>query len=294
MAFGGSQAGVVGDATSFDDEICQCIAKEIGAPATAFVLASGANSVSARFFSTVMELPMCGHGTVCLMTRLIEQGLLDWNDGERIVVQLSLPSGNAEVQIERRPDGRPMVMLDIRLPSFAIDAIDLERLAGLLGLSCDDYDPAKPVETARGDFVHLIVPIRDLAAMKRMEPDFPGLISFSRDHDVETVATFCTEVELPGNSLHVRDFCPAVGVWESSSAGTTNGALASYLIRHAIVQSNGDGQIVLTAEQGHEINRPSIIRSIARMRDGAIDRLQVGGVATKFIEGQLHLPDAEM
>lgn len=289
-AFGGSQAGVISDAAALDADTRRRIAREIGAPASGFVTASGERSISARFLSTVTELPMCGHGTMGLMTRMVEQGVLNWNGGDRIEVELRLPNAKAAVEITRRGDGRPLVMLDIQPPSFRRDRFDVERLARLLSLGMDDFGQEWPMETVGGDFVHLVVPIRDLAAMGRVQPDFSGLVDFCHKHDVQTVALFCTEVERPDHTIHVRDFCPAVGVAESAAAGTTNAALTSYLIRNEIVRENGDGRIIVQAEQGHEIGRPSSIRSVVSMKSNSIDRLQVGGVATKVMDGQLHLP----
>jgi trans-2,3-dihydro-3-hydroxyanthranilate isomerase len=289
-AFGGSPAGVVSDAAWLDVDARRRIARELGAPATGFVTACGGNSIGARFLSTVTELPMCGHGTLALMTRMLELGNLNWNGGERIDLELCLPSATAAVEISRRDDGRPLVMLDIQPPRFRRDSLDSEILATLLGLGKEDFQPEWPMETASGDFVHLVVPARDLAAMRRIGPDFGGLTLFCREHGIDTVAVFCTEVERPDHSLHVRDFCPAVGVPESAAAGTTNGALTSYLIRHGILRDHGDGRIAVQAEQGHEIERPSSIRSVVSMNAGTIARLQVGGVATKVLDGQLHVP----
>ena len=227
-AFGGSQAGVVSDAAKLDDETKRRIAKEFGAPATAFVTASGEHSVSAQFRSTVMELPMCGHGTIALMTRMVELGVLTWNGSDRIDVELCLASAGAAVEITRRDDGRPLVMLDVRTPvevgicrlpgsifvplqelpervsvldvrtpDFRTDAVDTARLARLLGLTPDALSAKWPIETAVGDFVHLVVPVSDLAAMRKIAPDFGGLVEICRDHGIETVAAFCTEVERP-------------------------------------------------------------------------------------------------
>jgi PhzF family phenazine biosynthesis protein len=288
-AFGGSQAAVVCDAAGLDDETRRRIAKEFGAPATAFVTASGEHSVSAQFRSTVMELPMCGHGTIALMTRMVELGVLTWNGSDRIDVELCLASAGAAVEITRRDDGRPLVMLDVRTPDFRTDAVDTARLARLLGLTPDALSAKWPIETAVGDFVHLVVPVSDLAAMRKIAPDFGGLVEICRDHGIETVAAFCTEVERPESRLHVRDFCPAVGVAESAAAGTTNAALTGYLIRHGIVRPNGDGRVSILAEQGHEICRPSTIRTVADLNGDTIDRLRVGGVATKVADGLLHI-----
>ena len=71
VPFGGSQACIISDAGAIPRDLRIAIAKELGMPATAFVDDVSPSSVTAQFFSTVMEQPMCGHGTVCLFTRLV-------------------------------------------------------------------------------------------------------------------------------------------------------------------------------------------------------------------------------
>lgn len=289
-AFGGSQGGVVSDAAWLDADTRQRIAREIGSPATCFVTNCSDNSITARFHSTVKEYYMCGHGTICLMTRMVELGVLNWNDSDSIDVELCLPSSTAAVEICQREDGRPLVMLDIQPPSFRQDTLDTKKLARLLGLSKQDYKQELPLETASGDFIHLVVPVKGLEAMRRINPDFGGLTQYCHANGIETVAVFCMEVEQPDKTIHVRDFCPAVGVAESAATGTTNAALTSYLIRHGLLRKSGDGQIIIQAEQGCEIERSSSIHSVVSMNGRAIARLQVGGVATKVMDGQLYLP----
>ena len=290
-AFGGSQAAVVSDAAAVGVATRRRIAGELGLPATGFVTACDGNAIGAQFFSALGELPMCGHGTLGLITRMVEQETLRWSGGGRIEAELRLPSTTARVDVERRDDGRPLVMLDIHPPSFRSAALDLVLLRRLLGIGGQDFAPQLPVEISSGDFVHLVVPAKDLAVMRKIDPDFAGLARYCRDNGLGTVAVFCTEVERPGSTLHVRDFCPAVGVAESAAAGTTNAALTCYLVRHAIVRPDGDGRTAVHAEQGHEIGRPSSIRSVVSTDSGAIVRLQVGGVATKIADGRLSLAD---
>jgi PhzF family phenazine biosynthesis protein len=293
-SFGGSQAFVISDAAGFDSDTMRKIAVETGAPATCFVLETGANMIRARFMSTVAELPMCGHGTMCLMTRMVEEGIIPLNNGAKVDVELHLPANVATVELTRRDDDRPQILLDIQAPTFRQDSVDPGELAALLGITTDDFSEDYPIETAVGDFIHLVVPVKNLPVMQRITPDFNGIVTFCHKHDVQTVAVFCREVEQADHSIHVRDFCPAVGVPESAAAGTTNGALTSYLIRHKIVQQNDKGVITVQAEQGHEIRRRSSVRSIATMNGDAIARLQVGGVATKIMDGELHLPTAPL
>lgn len=287
-AFGGSQAAVVTDASSIDQRQRQKIAREIGMPATAFVDQIGADWVRAQFMSTVMELPMCGHGTICLFTRLLESGLLALSENGESTVQLRLPKTTATVSLHRRDDERVQVMLDIKPPEFDSPPTHTGTLLTLLGLDASALDAELPLETARGDFIHLLVPLTGLAAMREIKPDFSGMVDFCNANGIETIAVFCREVENPDNNIHLRDFCPAVGVSESAAAGTTNAALTSYLLRHDLLPTGGD-IIRLNAEQGLELGRPSSIQSVVSLAANGIARLQVGGVATKVFDGQVYL-----
>lgn len=288
--FGGSPAGIIPEAAEIDIGSRRRIAREVGAPATSFVSNIHPDQIEVQFFSTVAELPMCGHGTVCLITRLVDMGVIDIPENGSIGLSLKLPSTTASVELTRRADNRPLVMLEVTPPWFRKDSFDLSQLSEILGANAGDYRNDLPLETAVGDFIHLIVPLKGLEAMSRIKPDFDAIVRFCNQHGIQTIAVFCSEVEQATNTMHVRDFCPAVGVAESAAAGTTNAALSCYLIRHGIVNEDDNQQIIVLAEQGMEINRPSSIRTIATMDNCNITRLQVGGVATKVFDGQLYLP----
>lgn len=288
--FGGSPAGIIQQAANIDLDSRRRIAREIGAAATGFVSHVKHDEIDVQFFSTVAELPMCGHGTVCLMTRLVDLNIVRLSGSVVRCIQLNLPTSNARVELSRRDNNRLLVMLDVKTPQFRKDKIDFTKLVDILGIGTEDLCDNLPVETAVGDFIHLIVPLNGLNSMARIKPDFNAIIHFCHQHDIQTVAVFSTEVEVSGNTLHVRDFCPAVGVAESAAAGTTNAALSCYLIRHSLVDTDTNEPITIVAEQGMEINRPSSIQTIATMADNRISRLQAGGVATRVFDGQLYLP----
>jgi trans-2,3-dihydro-3-hydroxyanthranilate isomerase len=279
-AFGGSQAAVIVDAAAIDAPTRQRIAREIGMPATAFVEALGDDWIQAQFISTVQELPMCGHGTLCLLTHLVESGLMQ----AQADIQLRLPASVARVAVSETAALRWQVMLDITPPEFAAAPPRQDELLRLLGLGAEALAPQLPLETARGDFIHLVVPLAGLDAMRALRPDFAGMIAFCHAHGIETIAVFCLDTEDAAKQLHVRDFCPAVGVSESAAAGTTNAALTSYLLRHGLVAPAGE--IEVEAEQGLELGRPGSIHSRVTFEDGRIARLQVGGIATRVFQGE--------
>lgn len=287
-AFGGSQAAVITAADAIDSATRQRIAREIGMPATAFVDDFGEDWISVQFMSTVMELPMCGHGTLCLLTHMLEAGFINIDKTEPCTVSLRLPKSTATVDLSLRNDGRYQVMLDITVPTFEPPPPHSGSLLQVLGLGADALAPGLPIETARGDFIHLVVPLAGLEAMRAIRPDFSGMVEFCHAYGIETIALFCSAVENRDHCIHVRDFCPAVGVSESAAAGTTNAALSSYLVRHEMV-ATGQETISLNAEQGIELGRPSSIKSVLTMVKQKISRLQVGGVATRVLDGKIYV-----
>jgi PhzF family phenazine biosynthesis protein len=179
-------------------------------------------------------------------------------------------------------------MLDISVPRFEPPPPHTGGLLNVLGLTADALSAELPLETSRGDFIHLVVPLCGLDAMRAIKPNFSEMIEFCHAYGIETIAVLCTEVEDSRNTIHVRDFCPAVGVSESAAAGTTNAALTSYLVRHGQVPTNEE-VITVFAEQGLELGRPSSIQSIVTLSAETILRLQVGGVATRVMDGQVYL-----
>jgi len=286
-AFGGSQAAIVTQASTLETSTRQRVARELGMPATAFVDDYAADWIEVQFMSTVMELPMCGHGTICLLTHMLDSGLIVLDGDAPRQLELRLPAATAVVSLSRRDDQRFLVMLDIAPPEF-IPPPPIDELFDLLALDVDALASDLPVETARGDFIHLLVPLTGLDAMRAIRPDFSAMTRYCRAYGIETIAFFCTEVENPHNQVHLRDFCPAVGVSESAAAGTTNAAVSSYLVRHRVLPTDAE-VVTCHAEQGIELGRPSSIQSRMTFAGAEITRLQVGGVATRVMDGHVYL-----
>lgn len=287
LPYSGSQGAIILHASEIPPRDRARIAREIGVPATAFVNAINGNQVTLQFFSTVMELPMCGHGSVCLITRLVELGLLPCVDDGWQSAVLELPMGGAKAVYRRTNENRVEVMLDVAIPQFKPANLDLTELVPILGVSLSEISDTLPLEIASADFTHLCLPMRDLHAMQMLRPDFPALAHYCVCNDLETVAAFSTEVVDQNCNLHVRDFCPAVGVAESAAAGTTNAALAAYLVRNGSAQADAQGDVQVRAEQGIELGRPSRVTTQIKIIDDQVMRLQVGGVASRVIEGVL-------
>ena len=283
--FGGSHAAVIANAANIALETRQDIANYIAAPATCFVDHVGEQEIAAQFFSAKSELPMCGHGTIGLMTHAVELGWARLLYGPSTDIKLRLPKATTMIRLHKEDDGRPRIMVTIQPSKFCRAEVDYKRLASILGVKANDFSSALPVEIACGDFIHLVVPMTDRASMGRITPDFDAITAFSHNAGVQTVTVFTTERERSDSTFRVRDFCPAVGVDESAAAGTTNAAMASYLVRHGLVRGS-EGRAIVIAEQGMEIGKPSRICSELEMKEQSITALRVGGVAVKLQDGR--------
>ena len=286
--FGGSQAAVITQAGDIDQQQRTRLAREIGMPATVFVNDTGPDWVSVQFMSAVMELPMCGHGTICLLTHLLETGIFSLDDDKQLEIELLLPNSRAIVSLEKDRNNRFQVMLDVTPPTFVAPPPNLDQLMPLLGLNLGALNHSLQVETARADFVHLVVPLNGMEAMQSINPDFSGMVKFCNANAIETIVVFCSEVSDPSKRVHVRDFCPAVGVNESAAAGTSNAALSCYLLGNGMLPTE-QNPITIEAEQGIELKRPSSIKTVITLCESEIERLQVGGVATRVIDGQIYI-----
>ncbi len=279
-ATGGSPAGVVLDCAKLNGEQMQALAAEVGLPATCFVTATGSSTVDVRFFSTLTEYGMCGHGTIALITALIDAGVVSC-PADGLDIDLRTPTSTAGISVRPRTDRRHEVMLALDTVDFEPSDVDPGELCEGLGIHLDDICPT-PIEKARSDFSHLVLAVTDLEVMQRMDPDFDRLTQLSHRHGIDTISPFTLETADLANTIHCRDFCPAVGTPEAAATGTTNRAMAAYLVRHRLAGLGGDGSHTVLSEQGHEMGRPSLVRTDLATTDGSPHGIHVGGVATRI------------
>ena len=157
------------------------------------------------------------------------------------------------------------------------------EVASLLGIETGAIIGPLGLEVASSDFTHLVVQVDRLATIAGLSPDYGAVMDLCHHIGAETLAVFTTETNDPSVTIRCRDFCPAVGTLEAAATGTTNRALACYLVRNNLA-GIGAGSPVVVAAQGVEMGRPSLIRTQVTMVGGLPARLYVGGVATRTSE----------
>ena len=297
-AFGGNPAGVVPDARGLAEDVMQKIAREMALSETAFIVetpgAAKGTEFDVRFFTPWNEVDLCGHATIGSFWLLSEMGIVRTGEGQARVHQ-NTKAGRLPVDVLGR-GGKPVRVMMTQNPPSVLgrlsgdECAELERiLAAPEGSirSFADLRGASPQIVSTG-LPDLIVPVVSREALMSMRPNMAALIDFCNARKVISVHAFCLDPIDPANTVHCRDFSPAVGVPEESATGTASGATGCYLVLNQLVQVQPVTTII--CEQGHVLKRPSTIYVEVESKDGTVTGVRVGGTAVTVLQGKIRLP----
>ena len=226
--------GIVLNAEAMEPFDMQRLAREINAPVTGFVTGHMDDEVAARFFTPSTELPMCGHVTIGLFSMILENDVLT-NARD---FTLNGITGRTRVRVAPHRNALHLVMMQLPQPNVCVCDIDLNSLGSALGVPVQDLARDAPIEVMDAGLRHLLVHLPSLQDVNDLQPDFTTLAAICREHDVHTVGCFSMETDQPGNDIHLRDFCPAVGIDEVPASGTTTGALSAFVVRHQMIATD--------------------------------------------------------
>jgi len=269
--FGGNIGVLVWNAQVLNKVQMSKIAKEFNAPVSGFVLSKEANIISVRFFMPTSEIDMCGHVTIGLFTELSRNQI---NKEKKYI--LNTPNSSIEIIVNKNQNNIPTVMFSLELPKKIKVNAEVEAIAKALNITINDINPTIPIGAYNAGLKHLFVNINNERILNSISPKFDDLKNISNKLGIQTIACFFVKTSNDSVNLHVRDFCPALGVNETPASGTTNGALTGYLIENKLIKPISQKII---SHQGYEIERPSKVISIIEVKNGVITNLKVGGNA---------------
>jgi trans-2,3-dihydro-3-hydroxyanthranilate isomerase len=154
-------------------------------------------------------------------------------------------------------------------------------VAAAAGLADADLHPDRPIQTAWTGLPHTIVPIRDVAALRRAERHEVFVGDVLRRTGGEALYLFAEDEE---GGITARMFDWELGVGEDPATGSAAGPLGAYLSEHAIAGTPG----IIRIRQGDQVGRPSLLEvEVAREPEGW--RAWVGGHVRLAGEGEFHL-----
>jgi PhzF family phenazine biosynthesis protein len=296
----GNPLSLIPDADGLAESQMQAIAREFNQSETTFVLRPSVHSGSGpgatwrlRSFTPIgAEVFGAGHNALGAWLWLAAAGRVTagpaGGSGGRLTQEIGdevLP-----VEVSRGDDGVVSVTMDQSAPEFGGVAADRAELAAALGLTAADLVPDQPAQVVSTGAGHLLVPLRDRAAVDRSRPVTQRLAAVLRQAGGEGCYLYSRDPV--GDSAdgpvggatavaYTRFFNPTMGIAEDPATGTAAGPLVARLVAEGQIASDGRPVIV---EQGFALGRPSRIQvSVAG------PRVRVGGSGLVVAEGTLAL-----
>ncbi len=249
----GNQLAVCLDAGDLTDVQMQQIAREINFSETTFVTSSQPvnGGYNTRIFTPTTELPFAGHPTLGTAFAIWQEIVKD--TVER--VNLNYQVGQIPVDLNYLNGEPDILWMHQQQPKF-YDAVDVEMLAAVIGISPADIDARYSIEPISTGLPFIIVPLKTMAAVSQAKLNLDLYTRTVANLPAQAILIFCPETIDPNRQLHVRVFTECFGIPEDPATGSANGCLAAYLAKH---QYFGSPNIDITVEQGIEMGRASLL-----------------------------------
>jgi len=267
----GNQLAVVHDADGLDDATMLAFARETRLSETTFVQTAdrGGADYRNRIWTMAGELPFAGHpslGTAVAVARA---------RGERTAEYVQqTPAGLQPIGVQVDGDRARASML--QEPSAFGPAAAVADVLAAAGLREADLDPALEPRVVSTGLAHLVVGLRDRAALADAAGERAPLRALLEP--LGAIVLYLAAVD--GAVAHARGFfLDPGGVVEDPATGSAAGPLLGY------VRERG-GPDELTVHQGIEMGRPSRIDCA-----WAGDRPRVSGDVVVVADGHLLLAD---
>ncbi len=289
--FQGNPAGVVPDARGLSDTTMQSIARELGAPETAFVLPPTvkAADVQIRWFSPAVEIPLCGHATIGAFHALAEDGMhgMRGNGSRQFVLQTK--SGLLQVTVVKSSSGI-VVEFQLPVPKFSSLKALPPVLHRSLGITRSDLDQALPV--ARSNYLY--IPLKKRARLWELKPDMQILGDWCRRFGFIGVSVVTLQTIEESSAFHSRFFAPAVGIDEDPVTGSANGPLGVYSFMFGVRKGIAlpsywlpDDRLEFIGEQGDVLGRRGRVKVRLKVKKGGIADVRIAGEAVTLFKSAL-------
>ncbi|GGI45145.1 isomerase [Paenibacillus marchantiophytorum] len=244
----GNSAGVVLNGDHLTEEQMQQIAAKVGFNETAFPMKSEKADWRIRFFTPGHEINLCGHATMATIYALQTRGLL----GDQTSLTIETKAGILPIRLAITED----IAITMRqaAPEFREFQGSLEKLAHSMGIEGEDIEQDLPTLYGSTGAWTLLIPIKKLAAFRRMKPDNKRFPSILKEMPRASIHPFCLETYDSNAHMHARHFSsPFSGTVEDPVTGTASGVMGAYYTRY--MNKNADTSVELIIEQGQEIER---------------------------------------
>ena len=277
---GGNPCAVIFNTEKMNAATMQAIAREMNLSETAFVRRSDVSDFGVRYFTPAEEIPLAGHPTIATTCALVDAGLLNLQ-GDLTSFTLELQVGPIQVQIFSKNKKIRMIMMFQKKPEF-LDTHDPTEVMPIFGLSVNDILPGYPIQTVSTGTPQLMVPVRDLEVLRRIQVNSAAYKEYRAQSDFFSPHLFCIEGITPEGRTFARHPGVPPDNIEDPFTGSATGGMAAYLWHYNLLDNPK-----FTAEQGHWIGRPGQASVEVVGPPEQIETVKVGGKAVTIMTGKL-------
>ena len=273
VPFAGNQLCVVSDPPAgLDATTMATLAQEIGFSETTFVTGVRDGGYDVRIFTPDAELPFAGHPTLGTAFTLASE--------DRVGSHVVQTSAAGDVPVEVDVPGR-MAWMEQLAPSFGHGLDDRAAVARAAGLEPEDLVDGLPVVAGSTGLPHLMVAVRDEAALRRARRDDAGCQRVCQVGEAESLYLFTVR---GAGDVMARMFDRGANIGEDPATGSAAGPLGAYLAEHRL--AGLPGTVVIA--QGEMVGRPSFLHVDVHRRGDSFS-LRVGGGVRIVGEGTFRL-----
>ena len=285
-ALEGNPLAVFHDARSLTSGEMQALARELNLAETTFILPDHdpamdrANGVRVRIFTTQEELPFAGHPTL---------GTASWlyfnhpvlAGAETLTLRLNV--GPIRVTFEQHREHEPGVRATMRQNDPVFGAThDRAEVAQAIGLTEGDLLQGYAPQTVSTGMPFCIVALRSLEVARKLAIVQATAQNWLSANDAKFFYCIAPTEAQSGPLWHARmQFYSG----EDPATGSAAGCCIGWLVRSGLVPPNTS----VVIEQGIEIQRPSRITAQAKLIDGAVCDVLVGGRTIPVARGSFFL-----
>jgi trans-2,3-dihydro-3-hydroxyanthranilate isomerase len=291
--FAGNPAGVVLDANGLTDAQMQLIAREINLSETAFILPATEPEANLRirWFTTVGEVPLCGHATIASFHALAEEGMEGMRTNGQHYFRLQTKSGILAVRVEKNFYGTT-TEFELPTPKFRIKKSIPGTLLRAVGVTVKDLKNDLPVVSD----VYFYIPVKRLSILRNLKPEFQALSTELTKLRMAGVCLFSLETKENLSAVHSRFYAPNYGINEDPVTGSANGPLGLYLHRYVLpagyalpCREMSDGGLEFTGEQGDFLKRPGRVKIRLRLKQNTVEDISIAGEAVTILDSTLKI-----
>jgi trans-2,3-dihydro-3-hydroxyanthranilate isomerase len=276
----GNPLALVPDADDLHEDRMRAIAREFNQSETTFLVRPTRPEAEHRLRSFTpggVEVGGAGHNALGAWIWLADSGRLPEGRSEFLT---EIAGELLPVAIGRDSGGIVSVSMEQSPPEFGERVGEHSSLLAALGLGSDELSEGEQAQVVSTGVGHLLVPLRDRAAVDRAVPDQQRLLAALMASGGEGCYVYSHDPVDSGAAAYARFFNPTVGIAEDPATGTAAGPLVARLVAEGRV-AEGEAAIV---EQGHALGRPSRISVTV-----SGSRVEISGSGLVVARGTLNL-----